>query len=146
MFDHSSGIFFFGGPDIQPAMYGEPNTLSVVTDPKRHNFEATFLFHLLGRIPERTFYSISGIGYPDYLVTGFCLGLQTMNVATGGTLIQDIPAELYGATTPEATLETGNENLHRNYWQEITDDPQLMGINFHSVRFTEHPFFGKQVK
>jgi putative glutamine amidotransferase len=59
---------------------------------------------------------------PKYLVTGFCLGMQTMNVATGGTLIQDIPAEIYGATTSEKTLEIGRANLHRNYWQEVVDD------------------------
>jgi putative glutamine amidotransferase len=145
LFSHSAGIIFFGGPDIPPAVYGEENTLSVVTDPERHYFETTFLFHLLGGYQNEQFIPFLESD-TDYLVTGFCLGLQTMNVATGGTLIQDIPAELYGATTPEATLKTGNENLHRNYWQEITDDPQLMGINFHPVRFTEHPFFGKQVK
>ncbi|HKJ79061.1 MAG TPA: hypothetical protein VKA10_05980, partial [Prolixibacteraceae bacterium] len=48
IFANSVGIFFFGGPDIPPAVYGEENTLSVVTDPERHYFETTFLFHLLG--------------------------------------------------------------------------------------------------
>ncbi len=48
IFQNSVGIFFFGGPDIPPAIYGEENTNSVVTDPQRHFFEATFLFHLLG--------------------------------------------------------------------------------------------------
>jgi hypothetical protein len=32
VFRNSVGIFFFGGPDIPPAVYGEENTLSVVTD------------------------------------------------------------------------------------------------------------------
>ncbi len=145
MFDHSSGIFFFGGPDIQPAMYGEPNTLSVVTDPERHNFEATFLFHLLGGFQNEDFTPFLE-SKPDYLVTGFCLGLQTMNVATGGTLIQDIPSEVYDTETPEEVVETGKENMHRNYWQIISNDSQLMGINFHSIRFTEHPFFREKVK
>jgi putative glutamine amidotransferase len=145
LFEHSAGIFFFGGPDIQPSMYGEENTLSVVTDPERHNFEATFLFHLLGGYQNEDFKPFLNDN-PDYLVTGFCLGLQTMNVATGGTLIQDIPEEVYGASTPEATLKAGKENLHRNYWQKISNDEQLMGINFHTIKFTENPFFEKKVK
>ncbi len=48
VFKNSIGVFFFGGPDIPPGVYEEENTLSVVTDPERHYFETTFLFHLLG--------------------------------------------------------------------------------------------------
>src|SRR5690554_6256760 len=33
LFNHTAGIFFFGGPDIPPSVYGEENTLSVITDP-----------------------------------------------------------------------------------------------------------------
>jgi len=114
VFENSIGIFFFGGPDIPPGVYGEENTLSDVTDPERHYFETTFLFHLLGGYWNEDFEPFLK-EKPKYLVTGFCLGMQTMNVATGGTLIQDIPAEIYGATTSEKTLETGRANLHRNY-------------------------------
>jgi putative glutamine amidotransferase len=145
LFDHSAGIFFFGGPDIQPSVYGEENLYSDVTDPGRHLFEVTFLFHLLGGYLNQNFEPFLE-EKPEYFVTGFCLGMQTMNVATGGTLIQDIPAQVYGATTPDATIETGRENMHRNYWQLISDDRQLAGINFHTIRFTGHPFFGKKVK
>lgn len=145
LFRHSAGIFFFGGPDIPPGVYGEENTRSVVTDPERHLFETTFLFHLLGSTRNENFEPMLEEN-PDYFVTGFCLGMQTMNVATGGTLIQDIPAELYKATTPETTVEIRKPELHRNYWQKISDDSLLMGINFHSIRFTEHPFFGEKVK
>ncbi len=144
-FDNSIGVFFFGGPDIPPGVYGEENTLSEVTDPERHFFEATFLFHLLGGSQNTTYRAFLNDN-PNYLVTGFCLGMQTMNVATGGTLIQDIPYELYGAEGAEATLKIGQANLHRNYWQEISDDSLLMGINLHTIRFTENPFFGKTIK
>jgi len=145
IFRNSIGVIFFGGPDIPPTVYGQENTHSEVTDPVRHWFETTFLFHLLG--------SSRNPGYralleqkPAYLVTGFCLGLQTMNVATGGTLCQDIPALVYGKKTAAETLEIGRANLHRNYWQEISNDPQLMRINLHTIRFTDHPFFVKKVK
>ena len=140
IFENSVGVFFFGGPDIPPAVYGEENTYSVVTDPNRHLFEATFLYHLLGGSQDENYQPFLNTK-PGYLVTGFCLGMQTMNVATGGTLIQDIPAELFGAETPDATLKIGRANLHRNYWQEIVKDTLLMGINLHTITFTDHPFF-----
>jgi len=144
VFDNSVGVFFFGGPDIPPDIYEEENTLSVVTDPGRHYFETTFLFHLLGSSRNNNFVPFLQ-EKPNYMVTGFCLGMQTMNVATGGTLIQDIPAEIYGAETPKTTLEIGRANLHRNYWQEISNDTLLMGINLHTINFTEHPFFTENI-
>ncbi len=144
-FENSIGVFFFGGPDIPPGIYGEENTASVVTDPGRHYFETTFLFHLLGGYRNKDFKAFLNDN-PGYVVTGFCLGMQTMNVATGGTLIQDIPEEVYGAKTPEETLQIGRANLHRNYWQEISDDTLLMGINLHTIHFTENPFFTKVVR
>jgi len=144
VFDNSVGIFFFGGPDIPPGVYGEENTTSVVTDPKRHYFETTFLFHLLGSSRNNNFLAYLN-DKPNYMVTGFCLGMQTMNVATGGTLIQDIPSEIYGAETPEEVVKLGRNNLHRNYWQKIVKDSLLMGANLHTIQFTDHPFFTKGV-
>lgn len=145
IFENSVGVFFFGGPDIPPAIYGEKNTYSVVTDPNRHLFEATFLYHLLGGYQDEKYRPFLE-EKPGYLVTGFCLGMQTMNVATGGTLIQDIPAELFGAETPDAALKIGRANLHRNYWQEIVNDTLLMSCNLHTITFTDNPFFGDVVK
>ena len=145
LFDLSVGTIFFGGPDIQPEIYGEKNLYSDITDPMRHLLEVSLAFHLTGssRNPLFTPYLEER---PDYLVTGFCLGLQTMNVAAGGTLWQDIPAQLYGKTTPGQTVETDRQNLHRNYWQLLRKDDQLMSINLHPIQFTSHPFFGKTVK
>jgi putative glutamine amidotransferase len=141
IFENSVGVFFFGGPDIPPAVYGEENTRSVVTDPNRHLFESTFLYHLLGGYQNENYQPFLQ-NRPRYLVTGFCLGMQTMNVATGGTLIQDIPAELFGAETPDAALKIGRANLHRNYWQEIVQDTLLMSCNLHTIAFTDNHFFG----
>jgi len=145
VFDNSVGVFFFGGPDIPPGVYLEDNTLSVVTDPGRHYFETTFLFHLLGSSRNSNYISFLQ-EKPNYMVTGFCLGMQTMNVATGGTLIQDIPSEVYDAESDEETVELGRMNLHRNYWQNIVEDTLLMGINLHTIKFTDHPFFGETIK
>jgi len=68
-----------------------------------------------------------------------------MNVATGGTLTQDIPAQRYKKTTAEEIVKLKKDQMHRNYWPEISDDTLLMDINFHPIEFTAHPFFPKKV-
>jgi putative glutamine amidotransferase len=145
LFDHSVGIFFFGGPDIQPEIYKQSNVYSVVTDPNRHLFELSFLFHLLGGYQNEQIVAFL-TEKPAYFVTGFCLGLQSINVATGGTLTQDIPAQTYKKMNAEETLKLKKDQLHRNYWQEITKDTSLMANSFHQIEFTASPFFPKKVK
>ncbi|HPF51737.1 MAG TPA: gamma-glutamyl-gamma-aminobutyrate hydrolase family protein [Draconibacterium sp.] len=145
VFENSIGVIFFGGPDIPPGVYGEENTKSFVTDPQRHYYEASFMFHLLGGYQDETFQPFLE-EKPDYVVTGFCLGMQTMNVGTGGTLVQDIPQEIYGADNAEETVKIDRNNMHRNYWQEVVEDTLLMGINLHPIQFTSNSFFGKEVK
>jgi putative glutamine amidotransferase len=145
IFNNSVGIIFFGGQDIPPAVYGQENWYSETTDPGRHYFEVSFLFHLLGSTRNATQRPLLEEN-PGYMVTGFCLGLQSMNVAAGGTLWQDIPAQVYESTKPETHVLINRRNLHRNYWQNIRDDKDFMGINMHPVRFTENMFFGKTVK
>ncbi len=145
IFENSIGVIFFGGQDIPPSVYGEENMYSETTDPGRHFFEISFLFHLLGGSRSVSFAPLLNEN-PEYLVTGFCLGMQSMNVATGGSLYQDIPAQIYGSFTPEDNVKIDRPDMHRNYWQEIYDDPKLMGINLHPVHFTKNSFFGTTVK
>lgn len=144
LFSHSAGIIFFGGPDISPEAYNEENLHSIVTDPYRHVFELSLLFHLLGGSQSPGFVPFLD-EKPDYLVTGFCLGMQTMNVATGGSLIQDIPAQVYNLHSDQEIVALPKNDLHRNYWQNISSDSLLMGINFHRIRFEGDDFFRKRV-
>lgn len=145
IFSNSVGIIFFGGPDIPPALYGEENLYSVTNDPGRHYFEVSLLFHLLGSTRNSVYKPLLEEN-PDYMITGFCLGLQSMNVAAGGTLWQDIPAQLYQSTKAETTVMIDRRNLHRNYWQDISDVKDLMPVSLHPVKFTEETFFGERVK
>ena len=145
LFEQSDGIFFFGGPDIQPEAYGEDNLYSVVTDPNRHLFELSFIFHLTGSPRNQNFLPFMK-SRPNYLLTGFCLGLQTLNVAAGGTLWQDIPAQVYGKESFAEIVTIDRENLHRNYWQEVTNADSLMRINLHPLVYSKHPFFGETIK
>jgi len=145
IFENSVGIIFFGGQDIPPAVYGEENWYSETTDPGRHYFEVSFLFHLIGGT-RNTSYTPLLEENPDYMVTGFCLGMQSMNVAAGGSLYQDIPAQIYDSFKPETNVLIDRRNLHRNYWQNIKEDPDFMGTNIHPVQFTANRFFGSTVK
>jgi putative glutamine amidotransferase len=74
------GILFSGGPDVDPARYGDtyvhPNTYGI--DPDRDQFEIDLFDAALRQ------------GIP---VFGICRGIQVMNVALGGTLIQDVTTE-----------------------------------------------------
>lgn len=145
LFDQTLGIFFFGGPDIQPVLYGEENQFAVVTDPKRHLFELSLLFHLLGGSQNPEFVPLLEKN-PKYFITGFGLGMQSMNVATGGSLIQDIPSEIYGIDEPYEIVQLERNKIHKNYWQEIFDNNQIMHANFHELLLPADGFFNKEVK
>jgi putative glutamine amidotransferase len=78
--DLLDGLLLAGGADIDPQAYGaqrEPQTIHTV--PERDDFEVA----LARRAIER-----------DIPILGICRGMQVMNVAQGGTLIQDLPTAL----------------------------------------------------
>ena len=78
------GLLLSGGPDVDPARYGDtyvhPATYGI--DPDRDQFEMDLFEAALRR------------GIPAF---GICRGIQLMNVALGGTLIQDVSTEHPGA-------------------------------------------------
>jgi putative glutamine amidotransferase len=77
--DGVDGLLLTGGDDVDPALYGEaPHPTYDVSEPGRDAFE----IDLVRRALEK-----------DLPVLAICRGLQVLNVALGGTLIQDIPSE-----------------------------------------------------
>ena len=70
------GLVLPGGPDPHPRSWGEPVHPTTVIDEPRDELEYALLHGCLER------------GIP---VLGVCRGLQVVNVALGGTLVQDLP-------------------------------------------------------
>ena len=74
--DRISGVMLAAGHDVDPARYGQaPHPLLGDIDGERDRFE----LELIGRALER--------GLP---VLGTCRGMQVLNVALGGSLLQDL--------------------------------------------------------
>ena len=83
IFERLDAVFVTGGVDVDPAHYGEAKTpLCGATDPDRDAVEIALLRHATER------------GLP---VLAVCRGLQILNVAFGGTLYQDVAAQVPAA-------------------------------------------------
>jgi len=146
IFKNSDGIMFLGGDDIYPSIYGDKtNLLTSTRDQHRHYFELSFAFHLLGGSQNEDF-----IPYlednPDYVIYGFCLGAQMINVATGGTLYQDIPTEIYSVNNVEDILEMDADSRHKNYWYRLPGIIDIMPSHFHRISLLKEQFFVEVMK
>jgi putative glutamine amidotransferase len=81
--DGLDGLMLTGGDDVAPSRYGEPK-LDVVVEaaPERDDFEIALVKEARAR---------------DLPILAICRGIQVMNVAFGGSLVQDIPSQVPGA-------------------------------------------------
>jgi putative glutamine amidotransferase len=80
------GILLGGGRDIDPSRYGQEASEHLgTTDPRRDAFELELVRHALDR------------GLP---ILGMCRGIQVLNVALGGTLVQDVAVKPEWAEHP----------------------------------------------
>jgi putative glutamine amidotransferase len=79
------GLVLTGGGDVAPAKYGEePHPTMEAAEPGRDDFELELVAVARSR------------GIP---ILAICRGVQVLNVAGGGTLVQDIPSQVPGALT-----------------------------------------------
>ena len=139
----ADGVIFFGGPDIPPSVFGEKTLLLTdISDPYRHYLESSAVFHLLGGSQDEKFKALLE-DRPGFPVLGICLGFQTLNVGTGGTLVQDIWTEVYGRTTVEDVIALGPEQWHNNPYRILFPLDKLMGYNFHSLQLGDNGLFVK---
>jgi len=78
--DLCDGFIFTGGPDLDPALYGQETHDTVkgqLVEKRRQNYDLALIREVIKR--KKPFLAI-------------CLGCQEVNVVLGGTLIQDIPS------------------------------------------------------
>jgi putative glutamine amidotransferase len=77
------GLLLTGGDDVAPARYGELAHATVVeAEAGRDEFEIGL---------------IEGARSRQLPIFAICRGIQVLNVAAGGTLVQDIPSHIHGA-------------------------------------------------
>jgi putative glutamine amidotransferase len=107
------GLLLTGGGDIDPAKYGEaPHATMSPAEPGRDDFE----LGLVKLARER-----------QMPLLAICRGIQVLNVASGGTLVQDIASQVPGAIShqfdvpPHQPMEPAHE-----IW--IDKDSQLSRI------------------
>jgi putative glutamine amidotransferase len=77
------GLMLTGGDDVAPSRYGEaPHAAVVEAEPGRDEFEIALITAARAR---------------NLPIFAICRGVQVLNVACGGTLVQDIPSQIAGA-------------------------------------------------
>lgn len=110
LLDRLDGLVLSGGVDVDPALYGRPRHPKLGrVDRARDDFELALTRHALRR---------------DLPLLAICRGLQVLNVATGGTLIQDIPSELEGAVKHAAP----GRRTRRSHPVEVASGSKLREI------------------
>ena len=79
LYERADGVLLTGGDDVDPALFGEaPHAKTSGIDADRDRAESAL-----------TRWAVAD----DKPMLGICRGIQVMNVALGGSLIQDIPSQ-----------------------------------------------------
>ncbi|HSL20955.1 MAG TPA: gamma-glutamyl-gamma-aminobutyrate hydrolase family protein [Vicinamibacterales bacterium] len=106
------GLLLTGGRDVEPALYAEsPHGTILPAEPGRDVFELSLSRAALAR---------------DVPLLAVCRGMQVVNVAAGGTLIQDIPTQAPSAV-PHAVETPKNRIAHEIAVVSGTRTWQLLG-------------------
>jgi len=92
-----AGLLLTGGADVDPARYGEARHATVTdVDAARDEYEIALVRAAMAA---------------DLPVLAICRGLQVMNVALGGSLIQDVPSQV-GAAVPHQVPDPKDAIAH----------------------------------
>jgi putative glutamine amidotransferase len=121
--DLLDGIILAGGVDVDPSFYGQeadPHTLGTV--PERDRFEIALARRALER---------------DLPLLGICRGMQVLNVALGGTLIQHVP-DVVGSDEHRRNVGTFEGNDHPVRLAPGSLAAQAAGEEAHVTRSHHH--------
>ncbi len=122
------GVVLSGGGDVDPARYHQaPGPRLDEVDERRDSFE----FGLASR-------AIAG-ATP---LLGICRGIQVVNVALGGSLIQDIPSQHPGALDHEQGASQPGQLSHRVAIEQRGQLAQIYGIGEAQVNSYHHQAVG----
>lgn len=148
------GFLLAGGHDCDPALYGEEchPTVAAMDARRQANDLALAEAARAQRVP----------------MLGICLGLQVMNIAAGGTLIQDIESQhdtdIQHASVPEdrarhdviieqgthlaSVLPAGEYNVNSSHHQAVRKVGQGLRVTAHApdgivegIEDPQHPFY-----
>jgi putative glutamine amidotransferase len=99
------GLMLTGGDDVAPSRYGETAHATVVeAEPGRDEFEIALVKAARAR---------------QLPIFAICRGVQVLNVACGGSLMQDIPSQLKGAVPHSLTVPPNDSySLAHEVWVE----------------------------
>lgn len=114
IYERLDGLFLAGGVDVHPDSYGdEPHPLTERTDPSRDRVELS-----LARWALRD----------RNAVLGACRGIQTLNVAAGGTLFQDVHEQRTNAIKHDYYPSQGYARDHLAHEVELAEGSRLRRI------------------
>jgi putative glutamine amidotransferase len=104
------GIILSGGEDVDPKFFNQDPHMNLgPTKPERDLAEMTIVKYALeNNIP----------------LLAICRGVQILNVALGGTLIQDIPTQVSNAMQHSQNIERSRDS----HWVNISKDSNLFDI------------------
>jgi putative glutamine amidotransferase len=126
LLDRLDALLLAGGSDIDPAAYGAtPHARTGPTRPERDRFELALTHRALER---------------DMPVLGICRGMEVLNVALGGTLIQHLP----DVTGDERHLHTpGTFSDHEVRLEPGSLAARAVGAELTSVKSHHHQGTGE---
>lgn len=112
IFERLDGLILSGGGDVQPALFGEENSgLLQSMDEQRDRTELILARWALAE------------GLP---LLAICRGVQVLNVATGGTLVQDISTQVSDALSHRSS--TGRPRDAVDHTVEVAADSRLAAL------------------
>jgi len=104
------GVMLLGGSDVDPTLYGEaPHPTTEVVAAPRDAYEIALVKAAIAR---------------DLPIFAICRGIQLLNVALGGSLVQDIPTQI----VQHLDHNPGGAPSMIGHYVEVTPGTQLAGL------------------